>query len=188
MDYVLRMTPREQILLAVAKGYKVLANGSVINGVGLIVNAYAKNNPSNKKRGNFVTGRLCFTIYEGQRPDRKKYQIFVHRLQAYQKFGEAMFMDGIEVRHKDNNHLNNGEDNILLGTKSENMMDLPEEFRIKRAKRAASFLRALTDDQVREIRRLSAAGVTYNTLVEQFGVAKGTISYVVNRRMYADVV
>lgn len=33
--------------------------------------------------------------------------IFVHRLQAYQKFGDRMFNPGIVVRHLDGNSLNN---------------------------------------------------------------------------------
>jgi hypothetical protein len=50
----------------------------------------------------------------------------VHRLLGYQKFGKKMFQKGIQIRHKDNNKSNNFDDNILIGTQSDNMMDIPK--------------------------------------------------------------
>ena len=38
--------------------------------------------------------------------------VAVHRLQAHQKFGKRLFKDGIEVRHLNNNKLDNSWDNI----------------------------------------------------------------------------
>ena len=54
----------------------------------------------------------------------KRLYIPIHRLQAFQKFGMKMFEPGIEVRHLNNNNYDNSWDNIALGTRSENMLDL----------------------------------------------------------------
>lgn len=57
------------------------------------------------------------------------YQIYKHRLIAYAKYGDLIFEPGIEVRHLDNNSFNNHPTNIDIGTRSMNMLDLPEVVR-----------------------------------------------------------
>lgn len=49
----------------------------------------------------------------------------VHRFVAYHKFGDAIYGEGIHVRHLDCNHRNNNWSNIGIGTASQNMMDKP---------------------------------------------------------------
>ena len=65
----------------------------------------------------------------------------IHRLVAYKKYGEEMFKEGLEVRHLDNNQLNNLENNIALGTRYENSMDRVEEDRKRSAIYASSFIK-----------------------------------------------
>lgn len=74
-------------------------------------------------------GYLIFQI----RLNGKKQPIKVHRLQAYQKYGEKVFEKYLEVRHENSNKMDNTWDNILLGTHSANMMDVPREVRVERA-------------------------------------------------------
>ncbi|MDC7248503.1 MAG: HNH endonuclease [Sphaerochaetaceae bacterium] len=57
------------------------------------------------------------------RVDNKTTNILVHKLMAYQKYRGQAFKDGIVIRHKDDNSLNNSKKNILLGTQSQNMKD-----------------------------------------------------------------
>jgi hypothetical protein len=64
---------------------------------------------------------------------RKIFNVPVHRLQGYQKFGEVSFQEGMEIRHKNNVSTDNSESNILIGTHCENMMDMPAELRVARA-------------------------------------------------------
>jgi hypothetical protein len=55
-------------------------------------------------------------------------------------------------------------------------------------KRAGGNTRAFTDDQVREIRKLHAAGeITMTALAEEFGVSITTISQIAHRQTYRDV-
>lgn len=98
--------------------------------------------PSGKKRKLRLVGRhgdrrKVFTVSVAgmSRPLR------VHQLAAFQKFGEAMFEDGVMVRHKNGDILNNLEDNLLLGTNSQNMMDRSPEDRLAHARLAASHQR-----------------------------------------------
>ncbi len=53
----------------------------------------------------------------------KSVNIMVHRLQAYQKYKGRAFRDGIVIRHKNDNSLDNSKKNILLGTQQQNMVD-----------------------------------------------------------------
>jgi hypothetical protein len=89
------------------RGYTVSLEGKVYNKIG--------------KEIGFVGAGGYF--YIGIRINKDNINIPVHRLQAYQKYGEKMFDDGIEVRHLDGNPLNNSWDNILIGNHSDNMMD-----------------------------------------------------------------
>ena len=64
--------------------------------------------------------RYQFTIrYYG-----KRVTIPVHKFVAYLKFGDEIFKEGIEVRHLDGNSLNNGYENISIGTHTQNMRDI----------------------------------------------------------------
>jgi len=102
--------------------------------------------------------------------------VFVHRLAAYQLFGEAMFEPGIEVRHKNGKVSESGTSNILIGTHSQNMQDVDPEVRRRVAGRAA---RKLTDEQVAQLRSDRAAGMKYVDLCAKYGLRKSTISYIV---------
>ena len=82
-------------------------------------------------------------------------RVKVHRLQAYQLFGEALFAPGILVRHLDGNKKNNHADNIAIGTSSDNQLDIPEEQRVARAsyvgKASAKKTRKIPEDLYNEI-------------------------------------
>ena len=74
--------------------------------------------------------QLKLQLYEN-RPGRTQYYYFgsgsskvkVHRLVAYQKFGKRIFEPGVQVRHLDDNSLNNSWDNIGIGTQVDNWGD-----------------------------------------------------------------
>jgi hypothetical protein len=112
-------------------------------------------------------------------------KVKVHVLAAYQKFGEACFQEGILVRHLNGVSTDNSLDNIAIGTASDNMMDLPPQARLARARHAATKLRSLTPEQVLELRKRFAAGEKLQTLATEFGVAKSTASYAINKKTYS---
>lgn len=97
------------------------------------------------------------------------------------------------LHHCDNPSCVNPE-HLFLGTATDNMRDMtrkgrnirqthPEKFRGENAG-----LAKLTEEQVRDIRRLYAAGgVTYKELARRYGVAKYAIQSVVKRLTWREV-
>jgi len=79
-------------------------------------------------RGQVITNSdTAGYIRVGTKNKGKYITIYAHRLQAYQKYGNAIYSKGILVRHLDGNNKNNSEDNIALGSNKDNMMDRPKK-------------------------------------------------------------
>ena len=112
----------------------------------------------------------------------KRYTVEVHRLVAYQKYGDVIFQDGIQVRHLNGNGLDNSEDNISIGTQSDNRLDIPENIRLSSAITASNKIRKFTDLEVVEIKRDRYINkFTYKELMEKYNItSKGTLSYMLN--------
>jgi len=142
--------------IALQKGYSIDKEGKVFkNGVALKL----------RKRTN---GYLGFHIRKG-----KEIKIDCHRFQAYAKYGKLMLSVGIQVRHRDGDPLNNTFDNILIGTQSDNMMDIPKEKRQINASHPKYNHRIIRTD--REM------GMTYKEIMEKHSIlSKGTVSYIIN--------
>ena len=131
------------------------------------------------KKGNEVgyidaIGYCVFTF----RIEKKTFGIRIHRLQAYQKYGKALYEDGIMVRHFDGIKTNNTWDNILIGNMSENMMDIPEQIRVSRAKYASSFV-TRKHDHVKIKQWYADNGESYKATMVEFNItSKGTLNYI----------
>jgi len=162
------------IIAAVDKGYFVNDDGSVIGSRGQSLSPYINN-------------RGYYSICIRRSNPRSTVNIGVHRLAAFQKFGEKIFEPGVQVRHLDGNALNNKIENIEIGTASDNQFDVPQETRLRRGQHAANYKRKFSDEEILEIRKLKDDGMSLNALVRQFGVSKSTMSYIVNRKTYNNV-
>ena len=158
----------KNIRLAFKKGYKVLSNGTI-------------KGPSNKIRKlNLYNGYYRFSIKNHKNKNRS---IFVHRLAGYQLFGEAALYPNIEVRHLDNNSINNSLRNIAIGSHQENMLDIPKYKRNIMAISGATKNRKFTDAQIKDIRKKHKAGLSYTKLMQLYNIfSKGTISYIINNK------
>lgn len=156
--------------LAYERGYRVV-QGVLYNPFGVPLKGY------NKK------GYMKFSLVVGSRTDktRKNYGVFFHRLVAYQKYGDRIYEEGIVVRHKDGNSLNNLNDNILIGSPSDNMMDKKPEDRLYWSINASTSLRVLTDEEVELVRHRRKQGISYAQLAVEFSLSgKGHAHYIVN--------
>ena len=149
--------------IAFNKGYRVTIDGECISPLGRILKlTYSK-----------PYYRFCVKY------DTKTMNIKVHRMQAYQKFGDKIYNENLVVRHVNGNYLDNSLDNIELGTDSENMMDVPEEIRIKKASNAAKIY---SDELVTTIKRFKETH-TYNETMQEYNISsKGTLYYIINKR------
>ncbi len=110
------------------------------------------------------------------------YPISVSRLVAYKKFGNKLFGKGNQVRHLDGNSTNNHEYNIELGSQSDNMMDKPEQERLKTSLNASSKLRRWTDDEEMEIFNFYSLCKSYKKTQEKFGISsKGSLWHILHK-------
>lgn len=115
----------------------------------------------------------------------KSVKVKVHRLQAFQKYGNEIFKKGIHVRHYNGNHHDNSIHNILIGTASQNQMDMTKEARIRRAVNASLKKRILTDKQIKELNIDRNNGMTYKQLMIKYKISsKGTMSFILNKALY----
>lgn len=55
--------------------------------------------------------------------DKNVTRVYLHKLQAYQLFGEKMFEPDMVVRHMNDISTDNSQTNLKLGTQMVNMMD-----------------------------------------------------------------
>lgn len=164
-------TEARYLIITYNNGYRV------ING-----NVYSHKNKLRKlkKQDDYY----CFNIRVPKEEGRKTYPIRVHRLLAYQKFGDKMFEPNIVVRHWDNNSLNNLDDNIVLGTQHDNMMDRKPEDRLTHSLKASVKSRKFTDAEIELIRQDSKINkLTYPEIMKKWNISsKGTLSYIINNK------
>lgn len=158
------MTGNESILVAVRKGYFVDIYGNVIA-------------PS----GNFLAKQVNRSGYHWFRPGKNCGTVAVHRLQAFQKFGDAIFQDGVHCRHLNGNKDDNSSANIAIGTASENQMDKPAE--IRRSAAVTASRAAMRHDHGAIVAALRD-GLSYRAIMDRFGIrSKGTISFIAKRSL-----
>jgi len=151
-------------------GYRVTAQGDLIglNGksVGSLCNGYyrikvrVKKNSDSKIKDDYIN---CL----------------VHRLQAYQKYGEDIYKKGIVCRHLNGNPLDNSIDNIAIGTQQDNAMDRNKQDRIAHAKLATSYWRKYNANNVKDFYKKVKS---YKRTMAEFNISsKGTLHYILNK-------
>jgi hypothetical protein len=156
----------ENLKDAFLKGYRVSKDGVVISPRGKML--YCTTSSWGYKR---------FTI---RNATGNRVTVMVHKLMAYQKFGEDIFREGIVVRHLDGVPGNNKPNNILIGSFSDNMLDRSEDARKETAKYAAGFLIKYDACKIKSDREM---GMTYLEIMRKYNIpSKGTVSYIVNNR------
>jgi len=163
-------TKTDAVIMAYNQGYRVSADGleviSPYSGLPL------KLQLNNK-------GYLEFKIQE-----KYRVSVRVHRLQAYQKYGDKLLIDGVLVRHLNGDSKDNNVNNIALGTYSDNAFDKSELNRTEHALKGSRSQRKLSWEQMEQLRQDRTDGATYKVLCERYEVAKSTVSYIVNNKTY----
>tara|TARA_R110001606_G_scaffold6316_1_gene28467 strand:- start:2265 stop:2744 length:480 start_codon:yes stop_codon:yes gene_type:complete len=147
--------------IAISRGYSVTEDGRLLNPEGVRVGSTSD-------------------VYERTKikVDSVDKKIKTHRLQAYQKYGDAIYNNGIVVRHKNGNPLDNSKDNILIGSHSDNMMDIPDHIRMGKAMHATSFVRKYDKKEVRDFYNDCKS---YKYTMLEFDISsKGTLHFILN--------
>ena len=162
----------DAIIIADEKGYKVLDDGSVVAPSGKIL-SLAKNKH----------GYLHFGITDAG----ESYNVMVHKLAAFQRFGGIIFDEEYEVRHLERGNSDNSLGNVSFGSHSENMMDISAVVRMHSSYASTLVTRKLSVAQVRELRQLREEGLSIRQLCQKYNLAVSTVSYIVNRKTYKDI-
>ena len=106
--------------------------------------------------------------------------VYTHRLVWEQKYGEIP--EGMQVLHRCDNPLCVNPDHLFLGTAVDNMKD--RHAKRHYAKGEAHPMAKLTEDEVREIQRLDAKGVTQVEIAARFGTTQGHVSNICRQRVW----
>lgn len=123
--------------------------------------------------------------YITDKPSRTRWS--VHRLSYVMAFGPIP--EGRSVCHRCDTPACVRPEHLWLGSAADNTADMMAKGRHRRIHGEALRLDGLTECTVREIRaRYAAGGVSHQALADQYGVAKSTISHVLSRRTWRDVV
>lgn len=114
-------------------------------------------------------------LYTNFRYKNILYRIKVHQLQAFQKFGDKLFEEGIVVRHINGISFDNSYDNIDIGTQSDNRFDIPE---YKRKEVSSKANKRYNHKQVIDLHN---KGFSYKEIMEITGIkSKSTINHIIN--------
>lgn len=132
------------------------------------------------------SGYLQFSIHIKRGNKNKLTQnVMIHRLVAYSKYGDSIYDAGICVRHLDGDKLNNSPNNIVLGTHTDNMNDVPVDIRIKRSLISAKTTRRFGEEELASIVNDRNNGMSYNDICKKYDVGKSWCSSFFNMKTYA---
>lgn len=95
-------------------------------------------------------------------------------------FSRGEIPAGVNVCHSCDNARCVNPSHLFLGTQKENMHDA-----VRKGRKRAWGLQKLDAEQVREIRRLVATGRYQKDVAAQFGIARNTVSGIVNGKSWA---
>lgn len=110
----------------------------------------------------------------------KNKHVFVHRVVYQAHIGELD--EALTINHKDGNGLNNHVTNLELVTQAENNL---KAFRETGKKPVVGYSK-IDQKTAKNIRALKAAGWSLDRIRKRYGLAKSTVSYVVNKRTWKD--
>ena len=134
----------------------------------------------------FRVGKNGYLFVSLRLPLDKRGQVSIHKLQAYKKFGELMFEPNTVVRHLNGIKTDNSWDNILIGTASENQLDIPEEVRVKSATIASRKMQnnIRTHEERCLIYEDLKNNIPYSKIMKKYNVSsKGTLSFIKNKSL-----
>ena len=106
-----------------------------------------------------------------------------HRLQAYQKYKNLLFEQGIVVRHVNSIKTDCSYDNILIGTMKDNNMDKTKEDRLKYSLNATESWRK---HNATEIKIFHSISKSYQETMNRFNISsKGTLHFILKSAKYS---
>lgn len=110
--------------------------------------------------------------------------------ETFQKFGNDIFKSGRQVRHLDDNALNNSLENIGIGSPSENAYDMSYEKRYLRSSlggyKGGRSNRVFTREEIFSILERFDTGESQLSIANSVGVGRRTINRICNGGSYVE--
>ena len=160
------MTQSQSLIkLVYDKGYRIKDN-KCYNPKGKEINGCIKTHPVPYKQLSIKLGKNARSI-------------FFHSLLAYQLYGEEYFKEGIVARHLDGNSLNNSENNIVLGTMKDNILDIPSKRRSTKNKKSNVTAKKLKNGMKEEIIKDYKDGLSAKELYKKYDTCLNTIYLII---------
>ena len=154
------------LIKAYESGYRISDKGEILN-------------PQKVKLNGTINDKLKYHTFQF-RIENKTKSIFVHRLQAYQKYKEKLFEPGILVRHKNGNHLDNSIDNIFIGTSKDNNLDISINNRILNTENSTKIKQKYSNELIIYISYKYVNGAKQSELSKMFNIPKSGIHHILN--------
>lgn len=151
-------------------GYRVSRDGKLINPKGNVI----KGSLRDAKR---KYTSLVFAVRVGE----KSKHCYIHRLQAYQKYKDAIYKLRTVVRHLDGNPLNNSFDNITIGSYSDNFQDMSKEKQEKVISNLRKIRYKYSDDLIKRVHEDYMKGLNRTELSTKYNIPVNRVYYVVNK-------
>lgn len=117
-------------------------------------------------------------------------KVEVHRILAYQMWGDVVFSESFCVRHLNSDKSDFSKENLALGTDMDNYMDNPDGVKNAMAavcKDNGKSLRKFTEEDVGSILAMRSNGATYSQIAREFNCGKSTIFYICKGRTYGEL-
>lgn len=150
------------------RGYRMLNNGILLS-------------PNSKKINGSITRDGYYET--GIRINGKTCKFRLHRLQAYQKYNNKIYNNGIVVRHLNGNCKDNSYDNICIGTDKDNKMDMPKNKVLELAINASKYVTKYSNLDVIKIKEYYKLTKSYKKTMTEFGISsKGTLYFIIKKR------
>lgn len=153
----------------------LLERGYLVTEDGVVYNRFNKCTKIHKNS----TGYFCIRNWINKKPVR----VSVHRLQAYQKYGDLLYQKEIMVRHLNGNKEDNSWENIAIGTARDNYYDVPESIRFRILKQRLESARVKNKKyNNKDIIAYYNENKSYIKTMKKFNISsKGTLWFILNK-------
>ena len=128
-------------------------------------------NPKGEIRKGSLTGGYLKVGVRIPELNVSSYAVKIHKFQAYRKFGDTVFQEGVVVRHLNGDPQDNSSDNIALGTQSQNMMDRSEESRKAHSRNRMP----VTEETKRMLVEERESGKSFYEIAKAYGMPLQTV-------------
>lgn len=156
--------------IAWEKGYKITDEGEVIS-------------PNNSKLKKQIKNKQYYKFNIRHQGVHKR--VCFHRLQAYRKFGDKIYEEGIVVRHLNGNSFDNSYANIEIGTQLDNILDIPPDKRKENAIPGIKKILKYSNEFVLQVREFYNKCKSYKKTQEHFNIKnKSSLHCILHRNLY----